>query len=121
VTVAKEIELEDPYENMGAQMVKEVASKTRTPPATAPPPPPCYAEAIYKEGLKNVTAGANPIFLKRGIDKAVEAAVVEARQDLQEGQRPRRDRQVATVLRQLGRRRSARSSPRRWTRSARTA
>src|ERR1041384_343299 len=73
VTVAKEVELPDPYENMGAQMVKEVASKTSdaTTPATV------LAEGIYREGLKNVTAGSNPVYLKRGIDKAVEAAVNE--------------------------------------------
>src|SRR5688500_856132 len=77
VTVAKEIEFADPFENMGAQMVKEVASKTSDVAGDGTTTATVLAEAIYKEGLKNVTAGSNPIFLKRGIDKAVEAAVVE--------------------------------------------
>jgi chaperonin GroEL len=76
VTVAKEIELEDPYENMGAQMVKEVASKTSDVAGDGTTTATVLAEAIYREGLKNVTAGANPMSLKRGIDKAV-AAMVE--------------------------------------------
>src|SRR3954469_21217087 len=77
VTVAKEIELPDPYENMGAQLVKEVASHTSDAAGDGTTTATVLAEAIYKEGLKNVTAGSNPIFLKRGIDKAVEAAVLE--------------------------------------------
>src|SRR5829696_3693438 len=77
VTVAKEVELPDPYENMGAQMVKEVASKTSDAAGDGTTTATVLAESIYKEGLKNVTAGSNPIFLKRGIDKAVEAAVTE--------------------------------------------
>ena len=77
VTVAKEIELSDPYENMGAQMVKEVASQTSDKAGDGTTTATVLAESIYREGLKNVTAGSNPIFLKRGIDKAVEAAVVE--------------------------------------------
>ncbi len=77
VTVAKEVELPDPYENMGAQMVKEVASKTSDAAGDGTTTATVLAEAIYKEGLKNVTAGSNPIYLKRGIDKAVEAAVAE--------------------------------------------
>jgi chaperonin GroEL len=77
VTVAKEIELPDPYENMGAQMVREVASKTSDAAGDGTTTATVLAEAIYKEGLKNVTAGSNPIFLKRGIDKAVEAAIAE--------------------------------------------
>ena len=76
VTVAKEIELEEPYENMGAQMVKEVASKTSDAAGDGTTTATILAQAIYREGLKNVTAGANPMGLKRGIDKAV-AAVVE--------------------------------------------
>ena len=75
VTVAKEIELEDPYENMGAQMVKEVASKTSDVAGDGTTTATVLAQAIYSEGLKNVTAGANPMDLKRGIDKAVGAAV----------------------------------------------
>ena len=75
VSVAKEIELKDPYENMGAQMVKEVASKTNDVAGDGTTTATVLAEAIFEEGLKNVTAGANPIALKRGIDKAVEALV----------------------------------------------
>ena len=75
VTVAKEVELEDPYENMGAQMVREVASKTSDTAGDGTTTATVLAEAIYREGLKNVTAGASPISLQRGINKAVEAAV----------------------------------------------
>ena len=77
VTVAKEIELEDPLENMGAQMVKEVASKTNDLAWDGTTTATILAQAIVKEGLKNVTAGANPMDLKRGVDKAVEAIVGE--------------------------------------------
>ena len=77
VTVAKEIELEDPYENMGAQLCKEVASKTNEIAGDGTTTATVLAQAIVNEGLKNVTAGANPIFLKRGIDRAVEKAVEE--------------------------------------------
>ena len=76
VTVAKEIELADPIENMGAQMVKEVATKTSDIAGDGTTTATVLAQAIYREGLKNVTAGANPMAIKRGIDKAV-AAVVE--------------------------------------------
>ena len=75
VSVAKEIELEDPFENMGAQMVREVASKTSDVAGDGTTTATVLAEAIYREGLKNVTAGANPMSLKRGIDKASEALV----------------------------------------------
>ena len=75
VTVAKEIELKDPYENMGAEMVKEVASKTSDIAGDGTTTATILAEAIFREGLKNVTAGANPMDLKRGIDKAVEKVV----------------------------------------------
>ena len=77
VSVAKEIELEDAFENMGAQMVKEVASKTSDIAGDGTTTATVLAEAIYREGLKNVTAGANPMSLKRGIDKAVEALVID--------------------------------------------
>src|SRR5256714_2934051 len=77
VTVAKEIELDDPYENMGAQMVKEVASKTSTVAGDGTTTATVYAEAIYAEGLKNVTAGANATQIQRGINQAVEAIVDE--------------------------------------------
>lgn len=76
VTVAKEIELENPYENMGAEMVKEVAEKTSDIAGDGTTTATLLAEAIYREGLKNVTAGANPMALKRGIEKAV-AEVIE--------------------------------------------
>ena len=75
VTVAKEIELEDAYENMGAQMVKEVASKTSSVAGDGTTTATILAEAIYDEGLKNITAGANAMQVKRGIDKAVDALV----------------------------------------------
>jgi chaperonin GroEL len=75
VSVAKEIELEDAYENMGAQMVKEVASKTSSVAGDGTTTATIMAEAIFTEGLKNITAGANPMQVKRGIDKAVAAIV----------------------------------------------
>jgi chaperonin GroEL len=77
VTVAKEIELPDPVENMGAQMVKEVATKTSDLAGDGTTTATVLAQAIFREGLKNVTAGANPMELKRGIDRAVEAVVEE--------------------------------------------
>ena len=77
VTVAKEIELADPYENMGAQMVKEVASKTSDVAGDGTTTATVFAQAIFREGLKNVTAGANPMDLKRGIERAVQAVVEE--------------------------------------------
>src|SRR5687767_10472519 len=77
VTVAKEIELSDPIENMGAQMVKEVATKTSDLAGDGTTTATVLAQAIFREGLKNVTAGANPMELKRGIEKAVEAIVEE--------------------------------------------
>ncbi len=77
VTVAKEIELSDPIENMGAQMVKEVATKTSDLAGDGTTTATVLAQAIYREGLKNVTAGANPMELKKGIDRAVEAIIEE--------------------------------------------
>jgi len=77
VTVAKEVELPDPIENMGAQMVKEVATKTSDLAGDGTTTATVLAQAIFREGLKNVTAGANPMELKRGIDKAVDAVVEE--------------------------------------------
>ncbi|MBF0521586.1 MAG: chaperonin GroEL [Candidatus Omnitrophica bacterium] len=77
VTVAKEVDLEDPFENMGAQMVKEVAEKTSDNAGDGTTTATVLAEAIYKEGLKNVTAGANPMALKRGIELAVEKVVAK--------------------------------------------
>lgn len=77
VTVAKEIELQDPYENMGAQMVREVASKTSDVAGDGTTTATILAESIFREGSKNVTAGANPMDLKRGIERAVEVVVEE--------------------------------------------
>ncbi len=80
VTVAKEIELDDPYENMGAQLCKEVASKTNDVTGDGTTTATVLAQAIMLEGLKNVAAGANPIFLKKGIDRAVDTAVAKLRE-----------------------------------------
>lgn len=77
VTVAKEIELEDPYEDMGAKMVKEAASKTNDMVGDGTSTATLLAEAIYEEGLKNITAGANPVDIKHGIEKAVDALIKE--------------------------------------------
>src|ERR1041385_1702092 len=77
VTVAKDIELKDRYENMGAQMVKEVASKTSDLAGDGTTTATFLAQSIYREGIKNVAAGANPMDLKRGIDRAVEVVVDE--------------------------------------------
>src|SRR2546421_3188370 len=77
VTVAKEIELDDEIENMGAQMVKEVATKTSDLAGDGTTTATVLAQAIYREGLKSVTAGANPMALKRGIENAVETVVAE--------------------------------------------
>src|SRR5690554_6453321 len=86
VTVAKEIELEDALENMGAQMVKEVASKTNDIAGDGTTTATVLAQAIVKEGLKNVAAGANPMELKKGIDKAVAAITEElAKQTMEVG------------------------------------
>jgi chaperonin GroEL len=97
VTVAKEIELEDPYENMGAQLVREVASKTSDVAGDGTTTATILAESIYREGLRNVTAGANPTSLQRGIMKGVEAIV----EDLKKLSKKVSDRteiaQVATV------------------------
>ena len=97
VTVAKEIELSDPYENIGAQLVKEVASKTNDAAGDGTTTATVLAESVYKEGLKHVTAGANPIYLKRGIDKAVEAAVTELGRISKKVNDREEIRQVATV------------------------
>src|SRR6188768_1314580 len=97
VTVAKEIELSDPYENIGAQLVKEVASKTNDAAGDGTTTATVLAEAVYKEGLKHVTAGANPIFLKRGIDKAVEAAVIQLAKIAKKVKDKEEIKQVATV------------------------
>ena len=97
VTVAKEIELEDAYENMGAQMVREVASKTSDTAGDGTTTATVLAEAIYREGLKNVTAGASPISLQRGIQKAVDAAVEHLAKISKKVKDKEEIKQVATV------------------------
>ena len=98
VTVAKEIELEDRFANMGAQMVKEVASKTNEQAGDGTTTATVLAQAIINVGLKNVTAGANPMDLKRGIDKAVEAVVASLREQSQEvGEDYAKIEQVGTI------------------------
>ena len=97
VTVAKEIELEDPYENMGAQMVREVASKTSDNAGDGTTTATVLAEAIFREGLKYVTAGANPIGVQRGINKAVEAAVGHLDKIAKKVKDKEEIKQVATV------------------------
>ncbi len=97
VTVAKEIELEDPYENMGAQMVREVASKTSDAAGDGTTTATVLAEAVYSQGLKFVTAGANPISIQRGIAKAVEAAVNHLDKITKKVKDKEEIKQVATV------------------------
>ncbi|MGV8944982.1 MAG: chaperonin GroEL [Lutibacter sp.] len=98
VTVAKEIELADPLENMGAQMVKEVASRTSDLAGDGTTTATVLAQAIVKEGLKNVAAGANPLDLKRGIDKAVAAIVEDLKKQSQEvGNNSDKIKQVASI------------------------
>ncbi len=97
VTVAKEIELEDPYENMGAQMVREVASKTSDAAGDGTTTATVLAESIYREGLKFVTSGANPIGIQRGIGKAVEAAVAQLDKIAKKVKDKEEIKQVATV------------------------
>jgi chaperonin GroEL len=97
VTVAKEIELEDPYENIGAQLVREVASKTSDIAGDGTTTATVLAEAIYKEGLKNVTAGANPTSLQRGIQKAVDAITEELARISKKVKDKEEIKQVATV------------------------
>ena len=97
VTVAKEIELECPYENMGAQMVREVASKTSDTAGDGTTTATVLAEAIYREGLKYVTSGASPISIQRGIQKAVEAAVEELAKISKKVKEKEEIKQVATV------------------------
>jgi len=97
VTVAKEIELEDPFENMGAQMVKEVASKTSDVAGDGTTTATVLAQAIIREGMKNVTAGSNPMALKRGIDKAVELVVEEVKKISKPTKGKKEIAQVATI------------------------
>jgi chaperonin GroEL len=97
VTVAKEIELEDGYENMGAQMVREVASKTSDIAGDGTTTATVLAQAIYREGMRNVAAGANPMSLKRGIDKAVEAAITAIKEQSKETRDHKKIAQVASI------------------------
>src|SRR5690348_3967855 len=98
VSVAKDIELEDPIENMGAQMVKEVASKTADLAGDGTTTATVLAQAIISEGLKNVAAGANPMDLKRGIDKAVDAIVDNLKKQSQAvGNDNKKIEQVASI------------------------
>ena len=97
VTVAKEIELDDPYMNMGAQMVREVASKTSDVAGDGTTTATVLAESIFREGLKNVTAGSSPMYIKRGIDKAVEAVVQELKKLSRPVKENREIEQVATI------------------------
>src|SRR5690349_17169834 len=84
VTIAREVELEDPIENMGAQLVKEVATKTNDVAGDGTTTATLLAQVIVREGLRNVAAGANPLALKRGIEKAVDAVVAEIKNDARE-------------------------------------
>ena len=120
VSIAKEIELDDPFEKIGAELVKEVAKKTDDVAGDGTTTATVLAQAIVKEGLRNVAAGANPMSLKRGIERAVELAV-ERDQDRGEGRRRRRTRSPTSAPSPPPTPRSARRSPRPWTRSARTA
>lgn len=97
VTVAKEIELEDKHENMGAQMVKEVASKTADKAGDGTTTATVLAEAIYSEGLRNVTAGANPMDLKKGIEKAVKTVIAELKKICKPVSNQKEIVQVATI------------------------
>jgi len=97
VTVAKEVDLEDPYENMGAQMVKEVAEKTSDLAGDGTTTATVLTEAIYREGLKNVTAGADPMALKRGIEKAVEKVIEELKKLSKPIKEKKEVEQVATI------------------------
>ena len=120
VTIAREIELTDPYENLGAQLVKSVATKTNDVAGDGTTTATVLAQALVNAGLKNVAAGANPTSLKRGIDAAVAGGQRRARQ----GRHPGRGRDSRSRTSRRSRRRtprSASSSPRRSPRSARTA
>ncbi|MEA3305963.1 MAG: chaperonin GroEL, partial [Candidatus Omnitrophota bacterium] len=97
VTVAKEVELKEPYENMGAEMVKEVASKTSDSAGDGTTTATILAEATFREGLKNVTAGANPMAVKRGIEKAVKTAVEELKKLSKSRTDKKEISQVATI------------------------
>src|SRR6059036_3630662 len=97
VTVAKEIELDEPYHNMGAQMVREVASKTSDVAGDGTTTATVLAEAIFREGLKNVTSGSSPMAIKRGIDKAVDAVVEQLKKLSRTVKENKEIEQVATI------------------------
>src|SRR5437762_5064309 len=97
VTIAKEVELEDPFENMGAQLVKEVATKTNDVAGDGTTTATVLAQALVREGLRNVVAGSNPMSLKRGIDKAVTAAVESIRSQAKEVDDKSEIAQVAAI------------------------
>jgi chaperonin GroEL len=97
VTIAKEIELEDPFENMGAQLVKEVSSKTSDIAGDGTTTATVLGRAIYNEGLRNVTAGSNPMSIKRGIEKAVEAVVAQLKKDSKKISNKAETAQVASI------------------------
>jgi len=119
VTIAKEIELEDPFENEGAQLVKEVASKTADVAGDGTTTATVLAQAMINEGVKNVTAGANPIAIKRGIDEAVKVAVDEIKKISKPIENKEDIEKVATIsskLHSIGNR-----LQKRWTKSEKTA
>src|SRR6059036_140653 len=97
VTVAKEIELDEPYHNMGAQMVREVASKTSDVAGDGTTTATVLAESIFREGLKNVTSGSSPMYIKRGIDKAVVVVVEELKKLSRDVKENKEIEQVATI------------------------
>jgi len=97
VSVAKEIELKDPFENMGAQMVREVASKTSDVAGDGTTTATVLAQAIYREGMKNIAAGANPMAIKRGIEKATEEVVAEIKKNAKEVKEKKEMEQIATI------------------------
>src|SRR5437773_7396402 len=97
VTVAKEIELDEPYHNMGAQMVREVASKTSDVAGDGTTTATVLAESIFREGLKNVTAGTSPMYIKRGIDRAVETVTEELKKLSRTVKENKKIEQVATI------------------------
>src|SRR5581483_12007394 len=97
VTVAKEVELKNPYENMGAQLVREVASKTSDVAGDGTTTATVLAQAIFREGAKNITAGGNPMEIKRGIDRAVEAVVAELKKLSKPCQTKKEISQIGTI------------------------
>ena len=118
VSVAKEIELEDNIENMGAQLVKEVATKTNDTVGDGTTTATLLAQAIVNDGLRNVAAGANPLAIRRGIDKAVNAAVAEMKKQAKPVETKEQIASVGTIS--AGDPEVARRSPRPWRSWART-